>query len=213
MPASPSGLPGATISPCSRWTRRTTAMSRPGSTPVDVGQRVLAGLGVEQMRAGQVAEPVAQRDQPAHRSDVARREGDPGIGASRSCDAARSRTRSCEPIATIVRSISATPRSSATSTSVAGVMALDAGGHDEQPVGAHERGEHARRRAAAARRRARRRRGPSRTRTQSSMPIGEASLRASRARAAARASAARPPRARPAAARRRCRRSATPRPG
>ncbi len=41
---------------------------------IDVGQRVRPGLRVEQVRPGQVAEPVAQRNQPAHRSDVARSE-------------------------------------------------------------------------------------------------------------------------------------------
>ena len=63
--------------------------------------------------------------------------------AARSSEAARSSTRSCEPTATIVRSISPTPRRSATSTVLARVVALEPGGHDEQAVGAHERGEHA----------------------------------------------------------------------
>ena len=62
---------------------------------------------------------------------------------ARSFEAARSSTRSCEPVTTMVRSISPTPRSSRTAHLLARVVALQLGGNDEQPVGADERGEHA----------------------------------------------------------------------
>ena len=180
MPLSRSGLPGATISPCSRCTSRTTATSRPREDLLDVGQRVLAGGRVEQVRAGQVAQPVAQGRQPAERADV--RRGQVTAGSSgRSPDAARSRTRSCEPIATIVPSISSRPRSSPISTSSPGVMALQARRYHQQSVRPHQRRQHA---AATGKRRGHQPppTRPRRTRTQSSMPIGEAILRASRAR-------------------------------
>ena len=43
--------------------------------PVQVRQRVLAGRRVQQVRAGQVAEPVPERDQAAERADVGRTPG------------------------------------------------------------------------------------------------------------------------------------------
>ena len=49
---------------------------------VDVGQRVLAAGGIEEMRAGDVAQAVAQRDEAAERSDVRGRERHAGIGGA-----------------------------------------------------------------------------------------------------------------------------------
>ena len=77
---SPSGLPGATNRPWSRCTSRTTASSASAEDPVQVRQRVLAGGGVEQVRARQVAQAVAQRDQATQRPDVRRRQGDERVG-------------------------------------------------------------------------------------------------------------------------------------
>ena len=63
--------------------------------------------------------------------------------AARSAEAARSSTRSCEPIATIVRSISPSAAQQLDLDLLAGVVALEAGGDDQQAVGAHQRGQHA----------------------------------------------------------------------
>ena len=116
MPVSPSGLPGATIRPWSRCTSRTTAISAPSP-------RIRS-------RYGSVYSPVAgsSRCEPARwhspSRSATRPPSDPTFddarvisgSAARSAEAARSSTRSCEPIATIVRSISASPRSSSTWT-------------------------------------------------------------------------------------------------
>ena len=122
---------------------------------------------VEQVRPGEVAEPVAQRDQPAHRSDVARGERHVrvawraastrrGRGSGRASRSRRSSARSASRLAQQLDL-----------DLLAGVVALDVGRDDQQPVGANQRGRARRRRAAAARRRASRRRaraapGPSR---------------------------------------------------
>ena len=89
-----------------------------------------------------MAEAVAQRDQAAERADGPLTSVCSGSRA-RSSEAARSSTGSCEPIATIVRSTASRSRSSRTSTWAPASWPSSVGGHDEQPVGAHERGEHA----------------------------------------------------------------------
>ena len=116
MPARPSGLPGRddqALLAVDEADDRDVALAEDA---VDVGQRVLAGLGVEQVRAGEVAEAVAQRDEPAERADVRGGERHAGI-ARRAARRRRGRGRGrASRSATIVRSISPTPRSSATST-------------------------------------------------------------------------------------------------
>ena len=121
-----------------------------GENLVDVGERVRAGLRIEKVRTGQVAQPVAERDQPAHRSDVARRERHPGVAGTE--------LRGGEVENHVVRAdrddrpvdlVEAAQQLDL--DLLARVVALDAGGDDEQPVGADQRREHAR--AARERRR------------------------------------------------------------
>ena len=211
MPARPSGLPRATISPCSRWTRRTTATSLLAEHAVDVGQRVLAAGRVEQVRAGDVAQAVAQRDETSERPDVRGRERHAGIGGAQ--------LGGGEVEDEVVRADGddravdlADPAQQRDVDVLARVVALEPGGHDEQAVRAHERREH----AGAARQRRRHELA-----ADASEPDAHPVVHAHRRRELARepragARVARPasrPRAPRAAARRRCRTSATPRPG
>ena len=167
MPASPRGLPGATSSPCSRCTRRTTAMSRARRA---AGRRRAACSRRSPARAG-----ASRRGGTGRRAARSVRPCDPTLvdasvmrrgQRTRSHDAARSSTGSWEPMATIVRVDLVDGAQQRHLDLGAGVVALHLGGDDEQPVGAHQRGEHARaprqRRWPRARRgRARAARGPS----------------------------------------------------
>ena len=185
MPVSRSGLPAATSRPWSRCTSRTTADSapvRPAPRSIQIRQRVLAGGRVEQVRAGQVAQPVAQRDQPAERPDVRRRQRQQRVGGAQ---------RGGGQVQHQVVRADRDDR------------ALDVGQPAQQlaPGPARRRGDPPPRPARPAgrprgrARSARRPRAagvsprastaptrPRRTRTQSSEPMAEASLRASRAR-------------------------------
>ena len=105
--------------------------------------------------------------------------------AARSADAARSRTMSCDPITTMVRAISSRPRSSSTDTEAPAWWPSTPAGTTSSPSA----------RTSEVSTPAPRGSGvatvsppttPSLTRTQSSMPNGEASLRASRALVAGR---------------------------
>ncbi len=99
---------------------------------------------------------------------------------SRRVDAARSSTRSCDPIATTVREISGSDRSSWTSTSSPACRPSRPAGTSSRPSArTSDVSTPAPRGSGVATTRPATR--PSRTRTQSSMPPGEASLRASRA--------------------------------
>ena len=212
MPVSPSGLPGATSRPWSRCTSRTTASSASGAEdPVQVRQRVLAGGRVEQVRAGQVAQPVAQRDQPAQRPDVRRRQGDERVG--------RAQRRGGDVEDEVVRADRddraldvGEPAQQLDPHLLAGVVALHPGRHDQQAVGADQRGQHAGR--------ARQRRGHD-VAADPAQPDPDPVVRADAptpacgpaGRWSPAARAGRRPRARPASVRRRCRRSARPRPG
>ncbi len=212
MPVSPSGLPGATRRPWSRCTSRTTASSASGAEdPVQVRQRVLAGGRVEQVRAGQVAQPVAQRDQSAQRPDVRRRQGDERVG--------RAQRRGGHVQHQVVRADRddraldvGQPAQQLHPDPLAGVVALHPGRHHQQAVRADQRGQHAGRARQRASPRCRRRRcpagpGPSRRSRWPRPACGPAG------RWSPAAPAGPHPRARPASARRRCRRSARPRPG
>ncbi len=153
-----------------------------GEHAVDVGQRVLAGLGVEQMRAGEVAEPVAQRDSPPSDPTFDDASVTPGIGGRA---ARRRRGRARGRASRSRRSCGRSrrrPRSSATSTSSPAWWPSRPAGTTSRPSArTSEVSTPAPRGSGVATSPAPTR--PRRTRTQSSMPIGEASLRASRARA------------------------------
>ena len=148
--------------------------------PVQVRQRVLAGGRVEQMRAGQVAQPVAQRDQPAQRPDVRRRQSEERVGGAQ-----RGGGHVQHQVVRADRDDRALdvgqPAQQLHPDPLAGVVTLHPGRHHQQAVRADQRGQHAGRARQRVSPRCRRRRCPSRTRTQSSEPMAEASLRASRA--------------------------------
>ena len=138
----PSGLPAATIRPCSRWTSRTTSTVRPGSTRSIHGSVYSPVSGSSRWQPREVAEPVAQRDEAAERADRAADE--------RLRRVAGAQQRRGEVEHRVVRA----DRDDRALDGVevaqqphldlgAGVVALERGGDDEQPVGAHERGEHA----------------------------------------------------------------------
>ena len=143
MPVSPSGLPGATRRPWSRCTSRTTASSAVrAEDPVQVRQRVLAGGRVEQMRAGQVAQPVAQRDQPAQRPHVRRRQGEERVGRAQ-----RGGRHVEHQVVRADRDDRALdvgqPAQQLHPDPLAGVVALHPGRHDQEAVRADQRGQHA----------------------------------------------------------------------
>ena len=150
IPFSPSGLPGATINPWSRCTSRTTETSRPGSSRSRYGSVYSPLSGIEQMRAGHVTEPVAQRGQPAERADVGRRERESRVAVPEGGGG--------EVEDEIVRAgdddraldLPDAPQQPHRHV-LARVVALELGRHHEQPVGAYQRGEH----AGAARKRGR----------------------------------------------------------
>ena len=109
---------------------------------VDVGQGVLAAGGVEEMRAGDVAQAVAQRDEAAERSDVRGCERHAGIGGAQ--------LGGGEVEDEVVRADGddravdlADPAQQRDVDVLARVVTFEAGGHDEQAVRAHERREHA----------------------------------------------------------------------
>ena len=114
----------------------------PGQHALDPRQRVVAAVGVEQVAAGEVAEAVAQCDQAAERAD--------GTADERLQGIAGAQQRGGEVEHRIVRAdrddrafhrveVAQQPDLDL----CAGVVAFGCGGHDEQPVGAHERGEDA----------------------------------------------------------------------
>ena len=163
--------------------------------PVDVRQGVVARLRVEQVRAGEVAQPVPQGHQAAERAHVGRGEADPRVaGAQRGGGQVEHqvvRPDHHDRPPDLVQ-----PAQQLDLDLLAGLVALGRGGDDEQAVGPHQRGEHARP-AGERGRHDPPATWPSRTRTQSSMPSTEASLRArcacvtGRRRGAAPSSAAR----------------------
>ena len=75
-PAMPSGIPGGDHQPLRplHQPHHRHVGGRRAEHPVHVRQRVLAGSRVEQVRPGDVAQPVAQRDQAAEGPDVGRGE-------------------------------------------------------------------------------------------------------------------------------------------
>jgi hypothetical protein len=180
-PSISSGFPGATISPCDRSTSRTTATS--GLAPPKTRSRY-----------GRVYSPVSgsSRCDPAMWHRPSRRATSPpsdptfddarvtsGLSA-RSADDARSSTRSCDPIATIVPAISSGPRSNSTETEEpAWCPSIPAGTTSSPSARTSDVSTPAPRGSGVATREPPTE--PSRTRTQSSMPSGDASLRASRA--------------------------------
>ena len=110
--------------------------------PVQVRKRVLAGSRVEQMRAGQVAQPVAQRDQPAQRPHVRRRQGEERVGS------AQCRGRHVQH--QVVRADRddraldvGQPAQQLHPDPLAGMVTLHPGRHHQEAVRADQRGQHA----------------------------------------------------------------------
>jgi hypothetical protein len=106
--------------------------------PVDVGQGVLPAGRVEQMRAGDVAQAVAQRHETAEGPDVRGRERHAGVRR------AQLGGREIEDeVVRADRHDRAVDLAHAAQEGdvhvLAGVMALEAGGNHQQAIGAHER--------------------------------------------------------------------------
>jgi hypothetical protein len=109
----------------------------PSQHSIDVGQRVLPAGRVEQMRAGQVAEAVAEGDEPAKRPYVGGGQGDVGVG--------RPQARRGQIEDEVVRPDGDDgPLDLADSAQqgyldfLAGMVAFQPGGDDEQAVRTHE---------------------------------------------------------------------------
>ena len=181
--------------------------------PVEVRQRVLAGGRVQQVRAGEVAQPVAaaRPGRPA-----SRRWTTPGVSrGSRSRSARRGQ---------VEHQVVRPDRHDRASDLVqpAQQLDLDLARRRGDPPGRRGRRSRPSARTSEVSTPAPRGSGvattcpptrPSRTRTQSSMPTGRGELAGEPRRAWSAAGPARCPRARPAAGRRRCRTSARPTPG
>jgi hypothetical protein len=183
MPRPASARSAATAAATARWGRdhqALVAVHQPdhrhvadAGNPVQVGHRVLADGRVQQMRAGQVAEPVAQSHQPAEGADVRRGQGEVRIlGAQRRGGQVEDEVVRADGHDRAGDLVEAAQQFDA--DLLPRVVPLEPGRHDQQPVGANQRGQHA---GAAGQR------GggvatmappttPSRTRTQSSIPSG-----------------------------------------
>src|SRR4051794_26043677 len=165
--------------PCSRCTRRTTATSRPASTRSTYGSVYSPPAGSSRCEPATWQSPSRSATSPPSEPTLDDASVTPGSTA-RSSEAARSSTRSCEPTATIVRSIAPTPRSSVTSTDSPAWWPSNPAGTTSRPSARTSdvstpapRGSGVATSSPPTR--------PSRTRTQSSMPIDDAYLRARRA--------------------------------
>ena len=149
-------------------------------------------LGSSRCGPGQVAQPVAHGDQPAERTHVGRGQADQGIGGPQGGGG--------DVEDEVVRADGddrapdlAEPAEQLDLHQLTGVVALLAGRHDQQPVGPDQRRQNTRAPGSGVATTSPST-WPSRTRTQSSVPIAEASLRARRALVVARSRGAAPSR-------------------
>ena len=165
MVAVPVGFPGATMSPCSRCTSRTTATSRPGRSRSRYGSVYSPLSGSSRCEPATWHEPVAQGGQAAERSDVRRRQRKPRVApraASRQPN--RGRGRASPWPRSFARFRRRREAGAPTPPRRRGGPPL--GWDDEQAVSAHQRREHAgsarQRRGHGSRQRGRAGHGPSR---------------------------------------------------